>query len=251
MSAVRWWRDGPPRLRLRRRLLVFSAPVAVVLVLALVKSASVVIAGDSAAVDFAARDADALRGDVATLSVANVVEPAKAFFAAGGLAVLEGRLEDAVAQFGESLARTDPSQSCPARINLELVQETLGDRAFESFDAQAAVGWYLSAATVVDDAPGQCFAGNDDSDRQRRAVRNDAADRLENKIDGARVVPPPPPPPSEPAPPPPPPPPGGSTPGDQDTQLRLDPGRGDPLDRLQQILRDAAAAPGRSSLPRR
>ncbi|MDT5216921.1 MAG: hypothetical protein QOK18_5160, partial [Mycobacterium sp.] len=67
------------------------------------------------------------------------------------------------------------------------------------------------------------------------------------KIDVARVVPPPPPP----APPPvaapaPPPPPSqtGSVPRDQEAQLRLNPGAGDPLDRLRQILRDAAAAKG-------
>jgi hypothetical protein len=33
-------------------------------------------------------------------------------------------------------------------------------------------------------------------------------------------------------------------PRDQEAQLRLNPGAGDPLDRLRQILRDAAAAKG-------
>jgi hypothetical protein len=66
--------------------------------------------------------------------------------------------------------------------------------------------------------------------------------RLNSKIDAVSVLPPPPPPPPPVAPPPPPPP--ASAPGSTqpDAQLRLNPGVGDPLDRLQQILRDAAAA---------
>lgn len=243
MNAWQWWRSGPPRLRIRRRLLVFTAPVAIVLVIALAKSASVVIAGGSALSDFADRDADALRRDVAALNVVNVVEPAKAFFAAGALAVLDDRLEEADRQFSEALARTDPSQSCPARVNLELVRETLGDRAAGVLDGRTAVGRYLSALTVVDEAPSGCFEGNTDPDQQRRAILDDAADRLEDKIGAARVVPPPPPPAPEVAGAPPPPP-AGSVTGDRDTQLRLDPGSGDPLERLQQILRDAAAARG-------
>lgn len=227
----------------RRRLLVLTSPVAALLVLVLVKSASVVIAGGSAPVDFAEENAGALRGDVATLNVLNVIEPAKALFAAGSLAVLDGRLEDAADEFSESLARTTASQSCPARVNLELVQETLGDRAFEAFAGQAAAAWYLRASAVVAEAPSGCFDGNDDPDEQRRAIRDDAARRLAEKIEFARTAPPPPPPPA-PSVAAPPPPSVGSVPGDQDTRLRLDPTTGDPLDRLQQILRDAAAARG-------
>jgi hypothetical protein len=215
-------------LRLRRRLLVFSAPIAVLMVVAILKSSSVVIAGGSAATDFAHRDNGALRGDVAVLSLLNVVEPAKAYFAAGDLAVLDGRLEDADAQFANALARTAPAESCPTRINLELVRETLGDKAAGVLDGAAAVARYRGALSVVDGAPAGCFDA-------------DTAARLHDKIDAALVAPPPPPPPvAEPPPPPPPPPPGGSAPDQPDRQLRLNPGSGDPLDRLQQILRDAA-----------
>jgi hypothetical protein len=215
-------------LRLRRRLLVFSAPVAVLMVVAILKSSSVVIAGGSAATDFAHRDNGALRSDVAVLSLLNVVEPAKAYFAAGDLAVLDGRLEDADAQFANALARTDAAESCPTRINLEIVRETLGDRAAGVLDGTAAAARYRGALSVVDGAPAGCFGA-------------DTAARLHDKIDAALVAPPPPPPPvAEPPPPPPPPPSGGSAPDEPDRQLRLNPGSGDPLDRLQQILRDAA-----------
>jgi len=212
---------------------VYSAPVAAVLIVAVVKLASVGFAGASAAADFAHRDGAALRGDVAVLSYLNVVEPGRAYFAAGALAVLDGRLQDADAQFSQALARTEPVQSCPARVNLELVRETLGDRAIAVFDDTTAVSRYLSAMNVVDDAPPGCFP-------------DDTGPRLHDKVDAARVPPPPPPPPPPVAAAPPPPPPSqpGSVPRDQDTQLRLNPGAGDPLDRLRQILQDAAAAKG-------
>ncbi|WP_029117179.1 hypothetical protein [Mycobacterium sp. URHB0044] len=229
------------RSRLRRRLLVFSAPIAVVMVVAILKLSSVVIAGGLAASNFAERDTGALRGNVAMLNVLNVVEPAKVSFAAGGLAVLDNRLDDADREFSAALARSAPAESCPARVNLELVRETLGDRAASVLDGEQAVARYLSALAVVEEAPAGCFTGNTDSDEERRAVREEAAGRLHAKIDAARVAPPPPPPPvAEPPPPPPPPPPVGTAPVEPDTQLRLHPETGDPLERLQQILHDAA-----------
>jgi hypothetical protein len=232
-----------PRQRLRRRLLVYSAPVAVLLVVVLLKLCSVVIAGGLAPTDFAQKDAGALRTEVATLNALNVVEPAKAFFAAGDLAVLDGRLEDADEQFSEALARTAPQESCATRVNLELVRETLGDKAAGALDVEAALARYRSALTVVHDAPTGCFEGNADPDQERRTARDEAAARLNDKIDDLAAAPPPPPPPAAVPPPPPPPPPAGeSAPDEQNPRLRLNPDSGDPLQRLQQILRDAAAA---------
>ena len=239
MSQRAWWRRGS----LRTRLLVASAPVSLVVVLALVKLCTVVVASSSVPTDFAARNADALRADTSTLSVLDVVEPARTRFAAGTLAVLEDRLTDADAQFTQALAGTDAAESCPVRVNLELVRETLGDRAAERFDG-AAVGWYRSALAVVDAAPAGCFTGSTDTDPERRAVLEATVARLNAKLDAVSVAPPPPPPPPPPAAPPPPPPAGAATSGptQPDEPLRLNPGTGDPLDRLQQILRDAAAA---------
>jgi hypothetical protein len=237
---LNWWRSGPARLRQRRRLLVFSAPVAVLLVVMIVKLLSVVIAGGSAASAFTERDDEGLRRAVDSLTVFNVIEPAKAPFAAGSLAVLDNRLEEADRLFSESLARTD---SCAARVNLGLVRETLGDRAAAALDGRTAVDYYVGARTVVEQAPQGCFAGNTDPDPQRQVVRNEALARLNQKIDAMQVGPPPPPPPAPEATAAPPPPaaPGGTTTQD-DSQLRLEPGT--PMERLQQILRDAARTPG-------
>lgn len=234
------------RLRLRRRLLVYSAPVTAVALVIVLKLFSVVLAGNSATHSFAARDGDAVGADAAILGVANVVEPAKAPFVAGAAAVLDGRLEDADADFTDALARTGLAGSCPVRVNLELVRETQGDRAAAAGDRARADERYASALSAVERAPQGCFAGNDDPDPQRRALRADAANRLRAKRTALDAQPPPPPPPPPVPPPPPPPPPVPlATVGPDGREIpprRLDPAAGDPLDKLQQLLQDAAGA---------
>ncbi|AKS31390.1 hypothetical protein [Mycolicibacterium goodii] len=218
----------------RTRLLVYSAPVALVTVLIILKLVSVVVAGRSVVSDHAGRDAGAMAGDIAVLRLFNVVEPARVHIADGARAVLEDRLVDADAQYGEALSIAD---SCPVRVDLELVRETLGDRAASRFDTPAAIAYYEAARDVVARAPQGCFAGNDDADAQRRVIRDEAAVRLDGKLTAMRTAVPPPPPPAAAGAPPPGV--GGGSP-DTDTGNRLDPGTGDPLERLRQILRDAA-----------
>ncbi len=223
---------------MRRRLLVWSAPVVVLIVLLMVKAVSVVVLGHSAERHFAEGDQQGLRTDVAALGVLNVLEPAKAEFAKGALAVLDGRLDAAEDSFSAALAGTDGAASCPVRVNLELVRETLGDRAAGIFDANTAARQYSNALDVVRDAPAGCFAGNADPDSGRRAVLDGAAARLQDKLRTLATLPPPPPPPpvaAAPAPTPI----IGPSPTEPDPGRRLDPGAGDPLERLQQILRDA------------
>jgi hypothetical protein len=237
----------PQRLQLRRRLLIYSAPITVFALLVAVKLISVVVAGNSAVSAFASGDGNAVRADAAVLGVANVVEPAKAPFAAGTAAVLDGRLDDADNHFTAALARTDAARSCPVRVNLELVRETQGDRAAAAGDRARADERYASALAVVGEAPQNCFSGNSDPDAQRRAIRAEAANRLAAKMTALPASPPavPPAPPAPPPPPlsPPPPVSAAVTPdGREIPPRRLDPTGGDGLDKLLQVLQDAAGA---------
>ncbi|WP_197503754.1 hypothetical protein, partial [Mycobacterium sp. 852014-50255_SCH5639931] len=188
----------PARLRLRRRLLIYSAPVTAVALLVTVKLFSVVVAGNSAAHAFASGDGDTVQANAAILGMANVVEPAKAPFVAGTAAVLDGRLDDADTHFSAALARTEADRSCPVRVNLELVRETEGDRAAAAGDRARAGERYASALSVVDQAPQSCFLGNGDPDPQRRAIRDDAANRLATKRTALNAPPPATPPPLSP-----------------------------------------------------
>lgn len=246
-------RIGPSRLRLRRRLLIYSFPMTIAALLLAAKLISVVVVGNSAVSSFRSGDGDAMRADAAVLGVVNVMEPEKAPFAAGVAAVLQDRLADADTQFTAALSRTDAARSCPARVNLELVRETQGDRAATAGDRSGADERYASALAVVADAPQNCFAGNSDPDPQRHAIRQDAANRLAAKRTALKVPSPelaPPPPPPPPAAPPPPPPPATAVTSDgrEIPPRQLDPAGGDPLEKLLQLLQDAeGAVPPRDS----
>ena len=225
----------------RRRLLIGSAPAVLLVVVAIVKLASMGIAGHRVVDDYARGDVDALRSDVAVLSVLDVVDPETTAHATGALAVLEGRLDDAEREFSEA------GQGCPAVVDLALVREARGDAAVADADGPGAIERYRRALDGVRGAPTNCFATNDDSDPDRRAFRAATQPRLEEKL--ARLEAPLPAlPPAAPAPPPAPPPEAapGSTPGQRDdpAQRRLNPGSGDPLDRLQQLLQDGASVTG-------
>jgi len=234
----------PSRLRLRRRLLLFSAPVVIVALLVAVKLISAVTAGNSASSHFAEGQVSALRTDVATMRIVDVIEPAKAPFAAGTLAVLEGRLDEADAHFSEALTRAGADLACPVRVNLELVRERQGDLAAWEGQPDDARTFYAGALTVVQGAPVGCFTGNADPDAERRAIRNDAVARLNTKMANLGKAPPAPlaPPPPPVAPPPAPPASGQSSqePAEPTGPLRLNPDAGDPIERLRQLLKDAA-----------
>jgi hypothetical protein len=226
---------------------VFSAPVAIVAMIASAKMISVVVAGNSAATDFIRGDISALRDDVSVMSVLNVLEPLKAPFAGGSLAVLEGRLDVADARYSDVLSRASTARSCPARVNLELVRETQGDLAVRELRWAEAQERYSSALTIVQAADSGCFQGNEDANPERRMIRNDAAARLAAKMAGLRA----------PAPAPPPPPPAAQAPSaapvpepvapeseEPRAPLRLDPGGGDPIERLRQLLEDTTGGAG-------
>ncbi len=173
---------GRPMTATRRRLLVYSAPVVVIVLLFAVKLISAVLAGNAAVSHFAESDGAALERDAGVLRIVNIIEPARAPFAAGTAAALQGRLDDADREFSLALARTDQRDSCSVRVNLALVRESQGDNAAATFDgAQPAVDHYLAAKRVLEQAPADCLAAH-----------TDTTARLDSKI--AAVATPPPPP---------------------------------------------------------
>lgn len=181
--AIQSFRPTSERIRLRRRLFLFSTPAAILVLLAASKMIAVGVAGDSVISDFDRHDIEALRHDLSSLGVLDVIYPAKTSFAAGDLSILEGRLRAADGYFSQSLARTDKTRSCPARINLLLVRETLGDLATRAGSRDEADRFYRDAIALASDAPPECFAGNADPNPDRRAIRNTAVTRLQQKLD--------------------------------------------------------------------
>ncbi|AQA01090.1 hypothetical protein BVC93_00175 [Mycobacterium sp. MS1601] len=223
----------------RKRLYLYSVPVCVVVLLLSLKMISVVVLGDSARSNFGSHDIDALDSDVSWLQMVDIIEPGTTAYAAGAADALAGRLPDAERHFAEALRRAD---SCPVRVNLVLVRETLGDLGFRDGNRDGAIRGYREALAVAQSAPVNCFDGNDDPDEQRRVVRADAISRLQHKlafVTGSAVAPPPPPPV---APPPPPPAAGAAVPEPEQPSEAPKPrllGPGDPQDLLRRLLDDA------------
>lgn len=223
----------------RRRLLLWSAPVALLLVVAILKTTSMVVATRSAATAYADGDAESLRTDVTILRVLDVVDPAGTALAAGGLAVLDGRLDEAERQFAAA------GDGCPAVVNLVMVRETMGDDAVGAAEGPLAIDRYRNALNAATGAPDTCFGANTDPDAERRAVVADTVPRLQRKLAVLErpLAPPPPPPPAAGRPPPPPP---ASGPADRvpPETRQLNPDAGDPLEKLRQILEDSASVRG-------
>ena len=189
-------RPASARLRLRNRLCLFSAPVALILILAAAKMILVGIVGNSAVSDFAQHDIEALQHDVSVLGVFDVIDPSRTSFAAGDLFVLEGRLHDADDRFSESFSRTERSQSCTVRINLLLIRETLGDLATRAGNRSEAERLYTFSLALAKEAPPGCFAGNADPNADRGAIREHSVSRLQQKLQILHRPPMPPQPPA-------------------------------------------------------
>ncbi len=153
------------RLRLRRRLIWWSLPVVGILVLMAIKLIAVVVLGVQARVSFDADDAVGVELAAAGLGVANLIEPHKAYFAAGDARVLAGDFEGARSAFEGALALAprDGVEACQIRVNLVLSLERLGDAAKTSSGVAAAKPFYDRIDAVVAEAPEGCFqpeAGN-------------------------------------------------------------------------------------------
>ncbi|SEH46676.1 hypothetical protein SAMN04489835_0130 [Mycolicibacterium rutilum] len=206
-----WYHPPRSRLRLRRRALLFSAPVLIGLLVAAGLIANMVKVGNSAVSAFANHDTATLRSDVERLRSFGVIDSGTIGLAEGDVLVLEGKLVDAEARFAEALDATSAEASCPVRVNLELVRETLGDLAVSSGRSADADTLYRDALTVVGEAPAGCFADNTDPVADRQAVRADAQARLERKLAIINEPPAPTPPPTLATVTPEPPPPPGST----------------------------------------
>ncbi len=177
-----YFSQGPSRKVLRRRLIVFSILPAVLLVAIAVKLITMVGYGNSARSDYLAYDSYGLADDVRTLKSLNVIDSYKPYFAEGDRYVLEGKLAEAESEFKKSLSLVSQARSCPVRINLEVVLETLGDLKNADKHRDEAKSLWTEALKVTQEAPGGCFDTTTEPDEERRTHVNETEQRLEDKL---------------------------------------------------------------------
>lgn len=177
-----YFSHGPSRKVLRRRLIVFSILPAVLLVGIAVKLITMVVYGSSARSDYLAYNSYGLADDVRTLKSLNVIDSYKPYFADGDRYVLEGKLAEAESEFKKSLSLVSQARSCPVRINLEVVLETLGDLKNADKHRDEAKSLWTEALKVTQEAPGGCFDTTTEPDEERRKHLNETEQRLQDKL---------------------------------------------------------------------
>ncbi|CPZ24137.1 Uncharacterised protein [Mycobacteroides abscessus] len=198
----RFFSEGPSRKVLRRRLVALSVLPALLLLGFAMKLIVMVSTGYAAQSHYLAYDSYSLRDDVRILKSWNIVDSYKAYFTEGDRYVLEGRLAEAETEFKESLKRVDPPESCPVRINLEVVLETRGDLKSADHKREDATKFWEEALAVTREAPAGCFNTTSEPDEAVRKHLNETEQRLLDKLKAPPATSASPSPTTSPSPPP-------------------------------------------------
>ncbi|MGN6271701.1 MAG: hypothetical protein ACTHMQ_01275 [Protaetiibacter sp.] len=180
--------------RVRRVLLLATAPLAIVALLLCGKllsmyafahqSASAYAAGDYAGTTQAARGQELL----------NWFEAYKAPFNVGVGLADAGELRGARAAFEESLALAHGLEQCVVRVNLAIVLERTGDAALRDGDPEAAAEAWQQALVVSQDAPEGCGSSDADAttsdpERELCETMDEQQQRLREKLEDGTTKP--------------------------------------------------------------
>ncbi|MBD8539046.1 hypothetical protein [Frigoribacterium sp. CFBP 8751] len=172
------------RKRLRRRLLLWSAPVVLVVLLVALKLLSLPTFAALTQWSYGDQQFERSASLSEPLGVANVVEPWVHHFDRGTAYAQIGVLDVARQEFVTALdlAPDDATISCVIRVNLVLTIEAQGDAALLELRYADAEALYELGQKTVDEAPEGCFQPPDDP-RQPDTSQplDDAQQRLDEK----------------------------------------------------------------------
>lgn len=169
----------PTRLVLRRRLLLWSAPVLVVLLVLAVKLASVGILGNQLPGEFAARDEAAMRDTLEWIDVGNLGRGSHELLAAGDASMLAKDAPTALREFRSAYEKNP--EACPPRGNYALTAELLSDRELKA-------GNFINARTLLEtvvpvaDGDTGCFATTAATDPAIKTFVTQTPERLHQKL---------------------------------------------------------------------
>lgn len=196
-SGRAWWQLVPTdpetpqaraaRLRMRKRLALWSLPFMIALALVSAKLLTMVALGDEAVSAYTAGNVTGTETAAQRLQFLNLIEPHKAPFARGDARVLAGDYDGARAAFEEALglAPPDSRESCQIRVNLSLSLEKLGQAAQTAGNKDLAKQYFDRVQQVVNDAPPACFQGEaqDEEGQQLRDAQQRAQDQNQQQQD--------------------------------------------------------------------
>ena len=175
-----WLRPAAPerdsarkaRLTLRRRLVLWSLPAVVLMLLMAVKLLVMVSLGEDALRSYTQGNITGTQDAAERLDVLNVIEPHKAPFALGDARIMAGDVDGARAAFEQALALApkDSLEACQIRVNLVLSLEKLSTAATAAERTTEAKAYADRLSDIVAKAPQGCFQGDakDDEGQQLR-----------------------------------------------------------------------------------
>lgn len=169
----------PSRLQLRRKLLLWSIPVLVLLLLLAVKIASVGILGNKLPGQFAARDDAAMQNTLEWIDVGNIGRGFREKFAQGDLLMLRGDVPGAFEEF--KAAHEKEPGACPPRGNFTLISEKLSDSELKQGNFTKAREILTPAVEAAKGDPG-CFTKFPSASPDIRAFVSETPERLSNKL---------------------------------------------------------------------
>lgn len=202
-----------PRRKQRRTLLLWSAPVVAVMVVAAAYLLTWSLVASAGTRDFDSESYAPAESKFAFLTNANLIETWKAHYDVGTARYANGdpfpaslALERALELVPKGEERRG-YEECLVATNLSLSYEALGDSYVAASDKQMAISYYEKAIATLD---GCVPADNDPDDEEDKQLRKEALvaqERQKEKLEALQDPPPPSPNPSpspEPSPPPPP-----------------------------------------------
>lgn len=161
------------RLRRRRRLILFSLPIGIMMTVMGLKFLSVPILSAAAHTDYQKQRFDAAVAWLSPLHVANWLESHKAPFNQGVALFKKQDLTGAEAAFRQALETVPEVQECAVRINLALTLEAQGDKLREEKQLDEAVLRYDAVKAVLQDGRSACVEPQDKQDVQTIQERVD------------------------------------------------------------------------------
>lgn len=144
--------------RLRRRLILFSLPVVIVIFAIAVKLIAMTILGALAAAAYARDDFSQAANLSRAQTVLNIIDPWKPHYNTGTALARQGLLDNARSELERALELAAPDQQCPVRVNLALTIEMQGDAVVAaSGKTPPAIDLYQQALAVIQGSDQSCF----------------------------------------------------------------------------------------------
>ncbi|CAG7845338.1 hypothetical protein USB125703_01600 [Pseudoclavibacter triregionum] len=148
------------RRRLRRRLMLWALPFAIIAVLVAAKLLTMTFLGAQAVRQDEAGDYEGALNTSQLLKTVNVIEPWKAPYDVGTSYLRLGLNDEARAELEAALPLASPEDQCPIRANLAIAIERQGDALLEAGDEAGARELWTQAKAILEEADPSCPSSN-------------------------------------------------------------------------------------------